>query len=64
MSSFGKDEKDCLQLFKGCNLGLSSAVVFPTYTVRAEFQAMFVAFEALFQCFTDMSGDCKNVGQN
>jgi len=53
-----------LQLFKGCNLSLSSAIIFPTYTVRAEFQTMIVAFEVLFQCFADMTMDCENIGQN
>lgn len=53
-----------LQLFRGCNLSLSSAIIFPTYTVRAEFQTMTVAFEVLFQCFAEMTADCENIGQN
>jgi hypothetical protein len=53
-----------LQLFKGCNLSLSPAITFPTYTVRAEFQTMVVAFEVLLQCFAEMIVDCENIGQN
>lgn len=53
-----------LQLFKGCNLSLYSAIMLPTYTVRAEFQTVIVAFELLFQCFTEMTVDYENIGQN
>jgi hypothetical protein len=53
-----------LQLFKGCYLSLSSAIIFPTYTVRAEFQTLVVASEVSFQCFAEMTANCENVGQN
>lgn len=53
-----------LQLFKGCNLSLSFAIILPTYTFRAEFLTMIVTFEVLLQCFAEMTMDCENIGQN
>lgn len=53
-----------LQLFKGCSLSLSTAIIFPTCTSRAEFHTMIVTFEVLVQCFAEMTVDCENIGQN
>lgn len=53
-----------LHLFEGCNLSLSSAIVFQTYTLRAEFQTVVGDFVLLFQCFAEMTVDCENNGQN
>jgi len=32
--------------------------------MQSEFQTLIVAFEVLFQCFTEMTVDCENIVQN